>query len=348
MIGVAVWARRNLFARPIDVALTAVVAISVFGTAYAILDWAVFSATWSGTSRADCNPEGACWAFVVARAGQFTYGFYPPDERWRVDVAFLLLTAGISVLVIPRLPGKRFAGFFLLAIFPVLAVVLLKGGTFGLSNVPTDRWGGLFLTLVLGVAGIVLSFPMAIFLALGRQSDLPAIRAASTLYIEICRGLPLIAVLFMARILFPYALPVGAELDSLGLAVAGIVMFEAAYLAEVFRGGLQLLPKGQYEAAAAIGFGYWRTTLYVVLPQVMRNVVPGLVNNSIALLKNTTLVVALGLFEILNIVAAGASDPQWLGLAAEGYFVAGIVFWSLCFAMSRYSRSVEQRLSRRR
>jgi len=348
MIGAVTWARRNLFARPIDVLLTTVVAISVLGSVHSILDWAVFSATWSGSSRADCNPEGACWAFVAARAGQFTYGFYPPGERWRVDAAFLMLAAGIAVLVIPRLPGKRLAGVFLLAIFPILAVVLLKGGAFGLPAVPTDRWGGLFLTLVLGVAGIVLSFPMAIFLALGRQSDLPAIRVACTLYIEICRGLPLIAVLFMARILLPYALPVGSELDPLGLAVVGIVMFEAAYLAEVFRGGLQTLPRGQYEAAAAIGFGYWRTTTYIVLPQVMRNVVPGLVNNSIALLKNTTLVVALGLFEILNIVAAGASDPQWLGLAAEGYFVAGIVFWGLCFAMSRYSRSVERRLSRGR
>lgn len=348
MTGAFAWARRSLFARPVDVVLTAVVAASILGAAYAILDWTVFSATWSGNSRADCSPEGACWAFVVARAGQFTYGFYPPGERWRVDVAFLLLATGITVLVVPRLPGKRLAGILLLTAFPVLAVVLLKGGAFGLPNVPTDRWGGLFLTLVLGVAGIVLSFPMAILLALGRHSDLPAIRIAGTLYIEICRGLPLIAVLFMARILLPYALPVGSELDPLGLAVAGIVMFEAAYLAEVFRGGLQSLPRGQYEAAAAIGFGYWRTTLYVILPQVMRNVVPGLVNNSIALLKNTTLVVALGLFEILNIVAAGASDPQWLGLAAEGYFVAGLVFWCLCFAMSRYSRSVERTLSRGR
>jgi general L-amino acid transport system permease protein len=348
MTNAVAWARRNLFARPVDVVLTAVVAAAILGIAYAILDWAVLSATWSGNSRADCSPEGACWAFVVARAGQFTYGFYPPDERWRVDVAFLLLAVGIAVLVVPRLPGKRLAGILLLTAFPVLAVLLLKGGAFGLSNVPTDRWGGLFLTLVLGVAGIVLSFPMAIFLALGRHSDLLAIRIACTFYIEICRGLPLIAVLFMARILLPYALPVGSELDPLGLAVTGIVMFEAAYLAEVFRGGLQSLPRGQYEAAAAIGFGYWRTTLYVILPQVMRNVVPGLVNNSIALLKNTTLVVALGLFEILNIVAAGASDPQWLGLAAEGYFVAGLVFWSLCFAMSRYSRGVERSLLRGR
>jgi general L-amino acid transport system permease protein len=348
MTGALDWARRNLFARPVDVVLTAVVAGSILGIAYAILDWAVFSATWSGNSRADCNPEGACWAFVSARAGQFTYGFYPPGERWRVDATFLLLISGIAVLIVPHLPGKRLAGILLLTVFPMLAVILLIGGAFGLASVPTDRWGGLFLTLVLGVAGIVLSFPMAIFLALGRHSDLPTIRIACTFYIEICRGLPLIAVLFMARILLPYALPVGSELDPLGLAVAGIVMFEAAYLAEVFRGGLQSLPRGQYEAAAAIGFGYWRTTLYVILPQVMRNVVPGLVNNSIALLKNTTLVVALGLFEILNIVAAGASDPQWLGLAAEGYFVAGLLFWSLCFAMSRYSRGVERKISRGR
>lgn len=348
MSGATAWARRNLFARPIDAALTVVVAFAVLGIVVAVVKWAILSATWTGSSRADCDPSGACWAFVVARSGQFAYGFYPQGERWRVNVAFLLLVAGLVPLVVPRMPGKRIAGILLLGAYPIVAVVLLKGGIFGLSNVSTDRWGGLFLTLVLGVAGIVLSFPAAILLALGRQSDLPVIRIASTLYIEVCRGLPLIAVLFMARILLPYALPVGAELDPLALAVSGIVMFEAAYLAEVFRGGLQSLPKGQYEAAAAIGFGYWRTTFYIVLPQVLRNVVPGLVNNSIALLKNTTLVVALGLFEILNIVAAGASDPQWLGLAAEGYFVAGTVFWSLCFAMSRYSRSVERRLVRRR
>lgn len=348
MIATIAWARRNLFARPIDVVLTGLITVVVGVTAYAVLDWAILSATWSGTSRADCNPAGACWAFVVARSGQFLYGFYPSDQRWRVDLSFVLLAAGIAVLTIPKVPGKRLGAILLLAVYPLVAALLLKGGAFGLSAVPTDRWGGLFLTLVLGVAGIVLSFPVAILLALGRQSDLPIIRGASTSYIEICRGLPLIAVLFMARILLPYALPVGSELDPLGLAVAGIVMFEAAYLAEVFRGGLQSLPKGQYEAAAAIGFGYWRTTTYIILPQVMHNTVPGLVNNSIALLKNTTLVVALGLFEILNIVAAGAADPQWLGLAAEGYFVAGLVFWVLCFSMSRYSRSVERNLVRSR
>lgn len=348
MSAAIVWARRNLFARPIDAVLTLAVGSALALGAYTGLDWAVLSATWVGNSRADCNLEGACWAFVASRAGQFAYGFYPPAERWRVDLSFFLLAIGIAALAVPQVPGKRIVGALLLFAFPLVALVLLRGGVPGLAYVATDRWGGLFLTLVLGVSGIVLSFPIAMLLALGRHCDLAVVRTASTLYIEICRGLPLIAVLFMARILLPYALPVGAELDPLALAVAGIVMFEAAYLAEVFRGGLQSLAKGQYEAAAAIGFGYWRTTVHVVLPQVVRNVVPGIVNNSIALLKNTTLVVALGLFEILNIVAAGASDPQWLGLAAEGYFVAGFVFWTLCFAMSRYSRHVERGLARGR
>lgn len=337
-----IWARTNLFARPIDVILTSGIALAAVALIWAVLPWAILDATWQGSSRADCRPDAACWAFIINRSGQFIYGFYPATERWRVDLVFLAFAAALLVLLNRRLAGKQVAAAFLILVFPFLSFVLLHGGIGGLPRVTTEKWGGLSLTILLGVAGIVVSFPIAIVLALGRQSEMPVPRWASVGYIEICRGLPLIAVLFMARILLPYAFPPGTEFDPLALAVVGIILFESAYLAEVFRGGLQAIPKGQAEAASAIGFGYWRTAIYITLPQMLRMVVPGIVNNAIALLKNTTLVVILGLFEVLNIVAAGAADPDWLGLHAEGYIFVGLVFWTLCFGMSRYSQRLER------
>lgn len=338
------WARANLFARPIDIVLTSGIALAAIILIWTVLPWAILDATWQGTSRADCRPDAACWAFIVSRSGQFIYGFYPSAERWRVNLVFLAFALALVVLLNHRLPGKQAAAIFLILVFPVLAYVLLHGGIGGLPRVTTEKWGGLSLTVLLGVAGIVVSFPIAIILALGRQSEMPVLRWASISYIEVCRGLPLIAVLFMARILLPYAFPLGTEFDPLALAVVGIILFESAYLAEVFRGGLQAIPKGQIEAASAIGFGYWRTAIYITLPQMLRVVVPGIVNNAIALLKNTTLVVILGLFEVLNIVAAGAADPDWLGLHSEGYIFVGLVFWTLCFGMSRYSQRLERDL----
>ena len=338
------WARANLFRTPLDAVMTAGVAALLLWTLSSVLPWALIDATWTGDSRADCQGDGACWAFVVNRAGQFVYGFYPVEGRWRVDLAMAGLVLGLAALLVPAVPGKRYSALLMLFVYPAIAFWLLKGGMLGLASVGTERWGGLMLTLVLGVSGIVLSFPLGIALALGRRSDLPVIRGLSIAFIELCRGLPLVTVLFMASVMLPFFLPVGMKLDSLGLAVAGIVLFQGAYLAEVVRGGLQGIPRGQYEACQALGFGHWRTTGYVVLPQAIRKVIPGLVNNSIALLKDTTLVMVVGLFELLNIVSAGASDPAWLGSTAEGYVVVGLVFWTLCFAMSRYSQCLERKL----
>ncbi len=340
-VGAIAWMRSNLFGRPVDVALTLTIAALAVAIVGAVVPWALVDATWSGTSRQDCAGEGACWAFIANRAGQFIYGFYPADQRWRVDLAGGLLVVGLAALMVPRVPGKRTTALLMLLVFPPLAAILIRGGLFGLPVVGTDRWGGLMLTLVLGTAGIACSFPLGILLALARAGKLPLLRAVAAGFIELCRGLPLVLVLFIARIMLPLALPVGTEMDALTLAVTGIILFESAYLAEVVRGGLQAVARGQLEAASALGFGYWRTTLLVVLPQALRNVVPGIVNNSIALLKNTTLVMVVGLFDLLNVVAAGTADPQWLGLAAEGYVVVGLVFWFLCFGMSRYSRSLE-------
>lgn len=342
------WARKNLFPTPLDAAVNLAVVALLAWLLTLLLPWALFEATWHGTSRADCSSGGACWAFVVNRFDQFVYGFYPPDERWRVNVAMVLLALGLIALLVRAVPGKRVTGLLMLVLFPPLAFWLLKGGFLGLAKVETAQWGGLILTLVIGVSGIVLSFPLGVALALGRRSDLPVVHGFSTVFIELWRGLPTVTVLFMAIVMLPYFLPAGMRLDSLGLAVAGIVMFQSAYLAEIVRGGLQAVPRGQYEAATALGFGYWRTNIYIVLPQAIRIVIPGLVNNSISLLKDTTLVMVVGLFDLLNIVTAGSSDPNWLGTATEGHVFVGLVFWIMCFGMSQYSQRLERSLRTRR
>ncbi len=346
--GWMVWARRNLFPTPFDTVLNLTVAALFAWVLALVLPWVLFDATWSGDSRADCDGRGACWAFVVNRFDQFIYGFYPLDERWRVNFAIAGLALGLTALLVRGVPGKRVTGLLMLLVYPLLAFWLLKGGFLGLPEVATARWGGLMLTLVIGVSGIVLSFPLGVALALGRRSGLPVIHGFSVVFIELWRGLPMVTVLFMAIVMLPYFLPAGMKLDSLGLAVAGIVMFQSAYLAEIVRGGLQAVSKGQYEAADALGFGYWRTTFYIVLPQAIRIMIPGLVNNSISLLKDTTLVMVVGLFDLLNIVTAGSSDPDWLGTAAEGQVFVGLVFWTMCFGMSRYSQRLERSVRSRR
>ncbi len=340
------WLRRRIFASWRDAALSFAVAAVLGGIAWAIVPWALFEATWSGASRADCTGTGACWAFVTAKASQFVYGFYPPAERWRANIAFALLVVGLIWLMVPRLPGKRHAALFMMAVLPLATFLLLHGGFGGLAIVPSDQWGGLLLTMILAVSGITFSLPFGVLFALGRRSRMPLIRWFCIGFIEFCRGVPFLTVLFMAIVMLPFFLPSGTKPDPLALAVVGIIFYEAAYMAEVVRGGLQALPKGQYEAAMAIGFGYWRTMLHIILPQAVRKVVPGVVNTTISLLKNTTLVMVVGLFDLLNIVSAGVSDPLWAGSQAEGYFIVGLVFWLMSFGLSCYSRAVEASFAR--
>ena len=342
----ASWLQRRVFASRRDAFLSLVVAAVLGAIAWAIVPWALFDATWRGASRADCTGTGACWAFVSAKAPQFIYGFYPPAERWRPNIAFALLVAGLIWLMVPRLPAKGRAAFFMMVVLPVATFLLLHGGFAGLSVVPSDQWGGFLLTLILAVSGITFSLPFGVLLALGRRSRMPLIRWFCIGFIELCRGVPFLTVLFMAIVMLPFFLPSGTKPDPLALAVAGIIFYEAAYMAEVVRGGLQALPKGQYEAAMAIGFGYWRTMLHIILPQAVRKVVPGVVNTTISLLKNTTLVMVVGLFDLLNIVSAGVSDPLWAGSQAEGYFIVGLVFWLMSFGLSCYSRAIEARFAR--
>jgi len=335
------WARQNLFSSWGNTLTTVLIGFGLVSVLGPFLNWAVIYADWVGSKRADCNAGGACWVYVIQRFDQFMYGFYPKAERWRVDVVAILLMVALMLFVWSRVSDRLALVFSLLAL-PV-GWLLLTGQGLGLPAVETRLWGGMMLTIVLTVAGLALAFPVAVLLALGRRSSLPVVRISCTAFIELWRGVPLITVLFMASVMLPLFLPDGASVDKLLRALIGVSLFAGAYLAEVIRGGLQAIPRGQYEAAAALGLGYWKTMLYVILPQALRHVIPGLINTVIALFKDTTLVLIIGMFDFLGIIQASLNDQEWLGLAAEGYVFAALVYWSICFSLSRLSIGVEQR-----
>lgn len=320
--------------------------------ALAFLDWAIVRAVFSGSDGSACRVPnaGACWPFVTHKMHLFLYGRYPEAELWRVHLTYVLALAGIVPLFVPRVPHKPMVLVYLLVVFPLLAFVLLYGGALGLAEVETDQWGGLLLTLVIASFGIAASFPLGILLALGRRSELPIVRWCSTAYIELVRGVPLVTVLFMASVMLPLFLPPDVTIDKLLRALVGVALFSAAYLAEVIRGGLQAIPRGQYEAADALGLSTWQKMGFIILPQAIRLVIPGIVNSFISLFKDTSLVLIIGLFDLIGIVEQSVqADAKWASpqTAATGYFFAGAVFWLFCFAMSRASASLEMKLQNR-
>ncbi|MCG8419237.1 MAG: amino acid ABC transporter permease [Proteobacteria bacterium] len=343
-VGIIGWIRQNLFSSPLNIFLTVVGLYIIYKAGVPILDWVFWSADFSGEDQSACTSGGACWVFVGQRLSFFIYGFYPESEYWRINVLFVLLAVLIIPQMIPAFPHKKWLGWFFLVGFPIVSYVLLLGGSFSLPHVETEKWGGLMLTLVISFVGIVFALPLGTLLALGRRSDMPVIRAICVGFIELWRGVPLISVLFMASVMLPLFLSEGAHFNKLLRALIGIVMFQSAYMAEVVRGGLQAIPKGQYEAAAALGLGYWRSMGLVILPQALKLVIPGIVNTFIALFKDTTLVLIIGLLDILASVQAAITDPAWSAVAAEGYVFTAVAFWIFCFGMSRYSQGLERRL----
>jgi general L-amino acid transport system permease protein len=344
------WMRANLFSSPLNVLLTVVSAAVIFYVVPPLLQWAFLDATWTGVTREPCNDAsgtdlpGACWPIANARFLQYMYGFYPEDQRWRVNLSFLLLFGSIFALLIERVPYKKWIALFLFVIYPFIGLALFHGGMFGLPVVETRLWGGLMLTLIISTVGIVTSVPFGILLALGRRSDLPIIRILCVTFIEFVRAVPLITVLFMASVMLPLFLPVGVNFDKLLRAVVGFSLFAAAYMAEVVRGGLQAIPRGQYEGAKALGLGYWKMMGLIVLPQALRIVIPGMVNTFIGLFKDTSLVLIIGLYDLLGIVQASTHDAQWRGLAKEAYAFAAATYFVFCFSMSRYSIYLERKL----
>ncbi|MFZ2467413.1 MAG: amino acid ABC transporter permease [Parvibaculum sedimenti] len=344
------WLRRNLFSNWWNTGLTVLVLYVLWSAVPPFIDWAFVSAVWHGEGRAAClGPgKGACWPFVYANLDQFIYGRYPAELRWRVNVAFLLGLAGLVPMLIPRVPAKFWNLGYLVIAWPMIAIVLISGDRPGLIGVDTDLWGGLLVTLIVAITGIVASFPLGVLLALGRRSEMPVIRSLSTIFIEFWRGVPLITVLFMASVMLPLFLPREIHLDNLLRCLVGVALFSSAYMAEVVRGGLQAVPRGQIEAARALGLSYWQTMGLVVLPQALRHVIPGIVNTFIGLFKDTTLVLIVGLFDFLGQVRIQLSDMNWSTPqgAATGYVFAAFVYWVFCFGMSRYSAFMERRLNK--
>ncbi len=346
-VGVLGWVRRNLFSSPLNIALTLLAAYLLYATIPSVLRWTLFDATWRGDSREACAANrGACWVFIRIHFEQFMYGFYPDAQRWRVNSAALLLILSAAPLFVRAVPGsvKLRLGLSILAIYPIIAFLLFRGGLFGLPDVETSQWGGLLLTLVIAGVGMTAALPLGVLLALGRRSKMPAIQTLCVTFIEFWRGVPLITVLFMSSVMLPLFLPAGVSFDKLLRALIGVTLFQAAYMAEVVRGGLQAIPKGQFEAAAALGLSYWKTMALIVLPQALKLVIPGIVNTFIALFKDTSLVLIIGLFDLMNIVHNATTNPAWLGFSTEGYVFAAAVYWLFCFSMSRYSQSLEKRL----
>lgn len=348
-VGFVGWARENLFASKTDTLLTLFTFVMILYLIEVILGWAIINASFTGNDRTAClkDVQGACWPFIDAKFSQFIYGRYPIDETWRVDLVFLAGALGLVPMLMPHAPYKRANMIYLLGFYPIFAFIMLTGGVFGLVEVETNDWGGLLVTLVVAITGIVASLPLGILLALGRRSELPIVRALCIGFIEIFRGVPLITVLFMASVMLPLFLPDGVNFDKLVRCLIGVALFSSAYMAEVVRGGLQAIPKGQYEAAAALGLGYWKTTRLIVLPQALKLVIPGIVNTFIGLFKDTTLVLIVGLFDLLGVVQLNFTDANWATPETHitGYVFAGFVFWVFCFAMSRYSIFMENRLS---
>jgi general L-amino acid transport system permease protein len=348
-VGPIAWLRTNLFASVGDTILTLVALALIFLAVPPLINWAFISAAWDGPDRSVCTPTdvGACWAFVKAKFAQFIYGRYPVAERWRVDLVFLLGAAGLIPFAIPSVPYKNWNLLYLFIVFPVIALVLLAGGNFGLPHVETALWGGLLVTLVVSYVGIFASLPLGILLALGRRSQMPVVRTLCIAFIEFWRGVPLITVLFMASVMLPLFTPAGMSFDKLLRALIGVSLFSAAYMAENIRGGLQAIPKGQYEAAQALGLGYWRMMRLIVLPQALKLVIPGIVNTFISLLKDTSLVYIIGLFDLLGIVRLNFTDTNWASwqTPATGLVFAAFIFWLMCFSISRYSQFLERRLN---
>ncbi len=339
--GAIAWLRHRLFSNPYNAFFT-ILGIAILAMLIPpFFKWAVTDANFVGHTKADCTGDGACWVFVKEKLKMFMYGFYPEAELWRAK-----LTIGISILVliILKFTKLKWIKIALIVLLPVVATILLHGGVFGLSVVETSKWGGLLLTLVISTVGIVLSFPIGVLLALGRQSRLPIIKTLSIFYIELIRGVPLITVLFMASVILPLFFPEGIDFDKLIRALIGITFFEAAYIAENIRGGLQAIPKGQYEAADALGLGYWQKMRLVILPQAIKVAIPNLVGSFISLFKDTSLVMIIGLFDLLAMVQLTANDRDWLGMETEGYVFVAFVFWIFTFGMSFFSKRLEKKL----
>jgi len=355
LVGPWAWMKANLFNSWQSTAVTLVLGYLILRVAFSFIDWALVNAIWSVPYSAqgiadtavcqNAKGTGACWAVIADKYRLILFGRYPYDEQWRPAICVLLFI-GLYVVSAMRRFWRKELALIWVGTFVVIGI-LMWGGVPGLPLVTEDYWGGLPITLMLATFGLAFGFPLAVLVALGRRStSLPAVKMLCVVYVELIRGVPLISVLFMASVMFPLFMPAGVNVDKLLRAQIAIILFAAAYLAEVVRGGLQSLPKGQAEAADALGLSYWKKTGFIILPQALRLVIPPLVNTFIGFFKDTSLVLIIGLFDLLTMGKVALSDPPWQSFSTEVYIALAVIYIAFCFAMSKYSRGLERELSR--
>ena len=336
---------KNINTNNFNAILTLLIIFAIIKATPPSLSWMIFDANISGDTKEACTGTGACWTYVKVWFRRFMYGMYPNDLHWRINLAFILVIALGFFGFFLRDNLKKYLALYYVIIYPIIAFLviyyLISGGAFGLVWVETGAWGGLSLTFIVSFFCLIFCFPLGMVLALGRRSSLPMIRYISIGYIEFWRGVPLITVLFMSSVMFPMFLPEDFFMDKLVRVIIAITLFEGAYCAEVIRGGLQALPRGQYDAAKSLGMGYWKMHIFVILPQALKLVIPGIANTFLALVKDTPLIFVVGLAELAGMLALAKTNPKWLGFAMEGYIFAAIIFWIICYAMSKYSYNLE-------
>ena len=336
---------KNVNTTNFNAILTLLILFTIIKSIPPSVSWMILDANISGDSRDACTGSGACWTYIKVWFKRFMYGMYPNELHWRINIAFILVIALGLIGLIKFEKLKKYLPLYYVIIYPIIAFLiiyyLISGGAFGLEWVETGAWGGLSLTFIVSFFCLIFCFPLGMILALGRRSNLPVIRYVSVAYIEFWRGVPLITVLFMSSVMFPMFLPEDFFMDKLVRVIIAITLFEAAYCAEVIRGGLQSLPRGQYDAAKSLGMGYWKMQAFVILPQALKLVIPGIANTFLALVKDTPLIFVVGLAELAGMLALAKTNPEWLGFAMEGYIFASIIFWIICYAMSKYSYNLE-------
>jgi general L-amino acid transport system permease protein len=350
---VAGWLRRNLFSSWLSAVITIVMILLLGKLAWWFVDWAVLRAVWSVPSAPSPDTQacrtadaGACWALIREKYRFILFGLYPHAEQWRAALSVLIFISLYPLSADRRLWGWKLVMLWVAGLVTVF--VLLYGGVLGLVYVPEDQWGGLPVTLMLATFGIACALPLAVVVALGRSSSNPTVRTMCVIYVELIRGIPLISVLFMASVMFPLFLPDGMNFSKLLRAQVGIVLFMGAYLSETIRGGLQAVPTGQSEAAQSLGLGYWKTMYFVVMPQALTLVLPPIISLCIGLFKSTSLVMIIGIFDLLNAGKRAIAEPAWQGFGAEAYIFVGAIYFAFCFSMARFGAGLEKRLRRDR
>lgn len=338
------WLRHNLFPTWYHTLISSIILIAVLIILPPILKWTIFDATFFGNGPQACTKGGACWVFIHMRFEQFMYGFYPRDLVWRINLSYLLFAINFATIFYVPKEYKHWLIASLFTLLPIASIILYYGGIFGLEVVDTYSWSGLSLTILLAIGSMLLSIPLGLLLALCRASKLPVIHGSSVMFIELWRGVPLVSVLFMASILIPLFFPEDIHFDRILRALIGISIFYSAYMAEVIHDGLNKISRGQYEAANSLAFNYSQSIFLIILPQVFKQIIPGIVHVFTRLLKDTTLVLLIGLYDFLGMVQAAAEDPKWLNYGMEGYIFAIFVYWLFCYLMKRISKHLDHKL----